>query len=102
MSKCIFNANKDNTKIVQIRFLGTVIVHYCYKILKNRQKYDRSVKHKRKHHLRETPCHNVSLGQVACNYMKVAATCTNFGKVAATDILLRVSYTEFVEMWLYF
>lgn len=40
--------------------------------------------------------------QVACNYMKVAATCTNFGKVAATDILLRVSYTEFVEVWLYF
>ena len=96
MSKCIFNANKDNTKIVQIRFLGTVIVHYCYKILKNRQKYDRSVKHKRKHHLRETCM------QVACNYMKVAATCTNFGKVAATDILLRVSYTEFVEVWLYF
>lgn len=83
-------------KLCKSVFLGLQSLIIFHKIMKKRQKYDKSVKHKRKHHLRETCM------QVACNYMKVAATCTNFGKVAATDILLRVSYTEFVEVWLYF
>lgn len=83
-------------KLCKSFFLGLQSLIIFHKIMKKQQKYDKSVKHKRKHHLRETCM------QVACNYMKVAATCTNFGKVAATDILLRVSYTEFVEVWLYF